>query len=128
MLELLFFPIVLMASLPGTAIIPGTIFAGLYIKKRNRISKLGRILTICVVLVWTIYGVYETWMYFWMKTVIAPIRVDLLLIVPILYLVTIVGTITLIKRKGKRSPNKRDGAEGKSLRPKSKGPKLLETH
>jgi len=103
MLEILFFPIVLMASLPGTAMIPAAIFVGLYFKKRNGISKVSRILTICVALVWTIYGLYETGMYFWMKTVIAPIRVDLLLIVPILYLVTIVGTIALIKSKIKRS-------------------------
>ncbi len=103
MLEILFFPIVLMASLPGTAIIPAAIFAGLYIKKRNRISKFGRILTICVTFVWTTYAVYETGMYFWMKTVIAPIRVDLLLIVPILYLVTIAGTIALIKTKRETS-------------------------
>jgi len=83
--------------------IPAAIFVGLYFKKRNGISKVSRILTICVALVWTIYGLYETGMYFWMKTVIAPIRVDLLLIVPILYLVTIVGTIALIKSKIKRS-------------------------
>ena len=105
MLELLFFPIVLMASLPGTAIIPAVIFAVLYIKKRNRISKLGQIITIAVTLVWTIYGMYEAGMYFWMKKVIAPIRVDLLLISPILYLVTIVGIITLIKTNIERSPN-----------------------
>ena len=110
MLELLFFPIVLMASLPGTALIPAAIFAGLYVKKRNRISKLGRILTIAVTFVWTIYGIYEAGMYFWMKTVIAPIRVDLLLIAPILYLVTIVGIITFKKTSIERSPNQRDGA------------------
>ena len=103
MLEILSFPIVLMASLPGAAMIPAVIFVDLYIKKRNRISKFSRILTICVALVWTIYGLYETGMYFWMKTVIAPIRVDLLLIVPIPYLVTIVGTIALIKTKMERS-------------------------
>jgi hypothetical protein len=99
MLEILFFPIVLMASLPGTALIPAAIFVGFYFKRRTRISKLGRILTICVTFVWTIYGLYETGMYFWMKTVIAPIRVDLLLIAPILYLVTLVATVALIKTK-----------------------------
>jgi len=99
-----------MASLLGTAIIPAVIFAGLYIKKRNRISKLGQIITIAVTLVWTIYGIYETGMYFWMKKVIAPIRVDLLLIAPILYLVTIVGIITLIKTNIERLPDQRDGA------------------
>ena len=94
-MEILFFPIVIMASLPGTAMIPAAIFAGLYIKRRNRISKFGRILTICITFLWTLYGVFETGMYFWMKTVIAPIRVDLLLIVPILYLLTIVGIMAL---------------------------------
>ncbi len=48
---------------------------------------------LAVVAVWIVYGIYETIMYFWMQTVIAPIRVDLLLIVPVLYLVTLVGLI-----------------------------------
>jgi hypothetical protein len=113
MLEILFFPIVLLASLPGTAMIPAAIFVGVYFKRRNRITKFGRILTICVTLLWTVYGVYETGMYFWMKKVIAPIRVDLLLIIPILYLVTIVGTIALIKTKRATSTYQRDGADRK---------------
>ena len=99
MLEIFFFPFTLMAALPGTALIPAAIFVGLYIKRRNRISKFSRMLTINVTLLWTIYGIYETRMYFWMKTVIAPIRIDFFLIVPILYLMTIVGTIALIKTK-----------------------------
>ncbi len=58
-------------------------------------TKLGRAATIVATLTWTVYGIYETRMYFWMKTVIAPIRVDLLLIVPVLYLLTIIATIAL---------------------------------
>ena len=85
-----------MAALPGTPLIPAAIFVGLYLKRRTRISKSSRVLAIIVTLVWTIYGIYETGMYFWMKTVIAPIRVDLLLIVPVLYLVTLIGIVALL--------------------------------
>jgi hypothetical protein len=42
------------------------------------------------------YLIYETRMYFWAKTVHAPIRVDLLIIAPVLYLLTIVGVVSWI--------------------------------
>ena len=101
MLEILFLPISLMAAQPGTPLIPAAIFIGLYLKRRKRLSKPGRVLTIIVTLTWTLYGIYETGMYFWMKTVIAPIRVDLLLFVPVLYLVTLIGIVALFMKERK---------------------------
>jgi len=43
--------------------------------------------------VWGGYGVYERAMFAWSKTVTAPIRVDLLLIAPVLYVATACGLI-----------------------------------
>jgi hypothetical protein len=97
MLEILFFPIVLLAAFPGGALLPAIVFTVLYLKRRSAMSKLGRTVTIVAALTWIVYGIYETRMYFWMKTVIAPIRVDLLLIVPILYVITIIATIVLCR-------------------------------
>ena len=54
---------------------------------------------IAVITIWVVCGIYETFMYYWMQTVIAPIRVDLLLIVPLLYIVTIIGAVALKKPK-----------------------------
>jgi fatty acid desaturase len=97
MLEILFFPIVLLATFPGAALLPGTVFTILYFKRTEKMTKLARVTVIFAALTWIVYGIYETSMYFWMKTVIAPIRVDLLLIVPMLYLITIIGTIASCK-------------------------------
>ncbi len=49
---------------------------------------------------WILYGCYETYMYFWAKSVTAPIRVDLLLITPFLYSVSIGGVISY--RRGRK--------------------------
>lgn len=77
MLEILFFPVVLLAAFPGGAFLPAIIFTALYLKRRSGMTKLSRAVTMFATLTWVVYGVYETRMYFWMKTVIAPIRVDL---------------------------------------------------
>lgn len=95
MLEILFLPVVLLAVFPGGALLPAFILTVLYLKRRSGMTKLRRAATIVATLTWIVYGIYETRMYFWMKTVIAPIRVDLLLIVPVLYLITIIATIAL---------------------------------
>ncbi len=113
MLEIVFLPIVILAFLPGTALIPGITFIVLYFVRRRKIAKISRLIVVGTSIVWLIYGIYETKMYFWMKTVIAPIRVDLLLIIPILYLLTIVGIIALIKKQNVQHPLN-NGVEQKS--------------
>jgi hypothetical protein len=106
MLEIVFLPFVILASLPGTTFIPGIIFIVLYFVRRRKIARINRQIVVGTSFVWLIYGIYETRMYYWMKTVIAPIRVDLLLIAPILYLLAIIGTIVLIKKQSvQHSPN-----------------------
>jgi hypothetical protein len=95
MLEIVFLPVVLLATFPGGALLPAIILMVVYLQRRNGMSKLRQFAVIVATLTWIIYGTYETRMYFWMKTVIAPIRVDLLLIVPVLYLVTLLATIAL---------------------------------
>jgi hypothetical protein len=108
MLEILFFPVVLLAAFPGGAFLPAIIFTALYLKRRSGMTKLSRAATMFATLTWVVYGVYETRMYFWMRTVIAPIRVDLLLIVPALYLITVIATIALL-RSSKAATKSRSG-------------------
>lgn len=99
MLEILFLPIALMASLPGAALLPGALFLILYFRRRKVLSGIRRATIILTAILWTVYGIYETYMYFWMQTVIAPIRVDLLLIAPVLYLATIIGAIAAMRSR-----------------------------
>ena len=89
-MDILFFPIVVMIFIPGVALIPPAILTLLYLIRRSRISGFVRKISVSVIIIWAVYRVYETYMYYWMKTVIAPIRVDLLVITPILYMLTIV--------------------------------------
>lgn len=107
MLEILFLPIALMASLPGTALLPGTLFLILYFRRRKAVSGIRRAMIMMAAILWIAYGLYETRMYFWMQTVIAPIRVDLLLIAPLLYVVTVIGAIAAIRVKGGMPPGRK---------------------
>ena len=87
-----------MAAVPGLALLPGLALA---LGLRVRWGSLGawpRRLAVGATLFWLAYGVYETYMYFWMKTVVAPIRVDLLLLTPFLYLAAVVGVLALGRR------------------------------
>lgn len=103
MLEILFLPFVLMMAVPGGAVVPGALFLLVTWKRWARASRGVRFLLLAVVAVWMVYGIYETIMYFWMRTVIAPIRVDLLLIAPVLYLVTLVGLVSAWRAGRSRS-------------------------
>jgi len=67
--------------------------------KRRGEPFVGRFGIALAVAVWALFGVYEGYMYFWSRTVIAPIRVDLLLLTPILYAVTILGLVQAFMRR-----------------------------
>jgi len=46
-----------------------------------------------------LYGVYESWVWVWARGVDAPIRVDLLLLAPLLYVLSGVGVWALWKAR-----------------------------
>ena len=99
-MELLFLPVVALGAVPGLALLPGLALAvGLRVRWRS-LGAWPRRLAVGATLFWLVYGVYETYMYFWMKTVVAPIRVDLLLLTPLLYLAAVVGILALGRRSG----------------------------
>ena len=89
----LFSPIGIIVSTPGVALVPaGTFLGGWWTSPRNPASSGALIAGVA----WLMYTIYETRMYFWAKTVHAPIRVDLLIIAPVLYLLSIVGVVSWI--------------------------------
>lgn len=102
-MELLFLPMLIFLAAPYLAFVPAALFGACYWRGRG-VGGGGwaRALLILTAVVWVAYGVYEIRMYYWSKTVIAPIRVDLFLAAPIIYLVTSLGAIScwrLAKKK-----------------------------
>ena len=91
-LDLLLGPVVAIHGRPVLAFLPAIVFALLALAMRGRARRPFLALAAASV-VWTLFGVYETAMHEWEKTVTAPIRVDLLLLAPILWLVTIVAVV-----------------------------------
>ena len=93
MMELIYLPFQVFLLFPPLAFIVAGVFLALFLKIRKRQKSLNYLLLITV-LCWLIYGLWEIRMHYWSKTVIAPIRVDLLLIIPLLYLVSIAGFLS----------------------------------
>ncbi len=88
MLELVFLPFAILISVPGGAFLPTALLGTWVLRRWSGLSTARRTVAGAAVAVWVVYACYETWMYFWMKSVVAPIRVDLLLVVPVLIVVT----------------------------------------
>jgi hypothetical protein len=97
----IFSPIGIIVSAPCVALLPAGVFlGGWWTSPRNAASSGALIAGIA----WLMYAIYETRRYFWAKTVHAPIRVDLLIIVPVLYLLSIVGVVSWVigERRARR--------------------------
>ncbi len=94
-----FAPMALVVDRPYLALAPALLFGFGYTRLRPPAP---RSLLVATVL-WALYAAYETYMFFWSKTVVAPIRVDLLLVTPILYLVTVAGALGWWREARRRS-------------------------
>lgn len=94
--EFFYLPFVLMMAFPGAALVPGVLLLALFLRRRQAVTGQRRRLAGVAVAAWLAYGIYETGMYFWMQTVIAPIRVDLLFIAPVLYLLAVGALLALL--------------------------------
>ena len=82
---------------PLLGFIPALVFLALYAFARivavGSVSKAARLSVLTAGVIWLLFTFYEWRMYYWERTVIAPIRVDLLLLTPVLYLTTGIGLI-----------------------------------
>ena len=93
-MELIFLPMLIFLAVPYLAFVPAALFAACYWRARGfEGGRFSRALLILTAAVWVAYGIYEIRMFYWSRTVIAPIRVDLFLAAPIIYLVTILGAL-----------------------------------
>lgn len=92
MMDVFFGPVVAIHDRPVLAFVPALAFLLLALAMRGRARRPFLALAAASI-VWTLFGVYETAMHEWEKTVTAPIRVDLILLTPVLWLVTIVAVV-----------------------------------
>jgi hypothetical protein len=92
MIEFLFYPILPFVFFPPLAFVVAGLFGWvLWWRRREPFTR--RFGIALAVAIWCLFGVYESTMYYWSRTVIAPIRVDLLLVTPFLYAVTVFGLV-----------------------------------
>lgn len=103
-MDLLHIPFVAMTSYPGAALVPGVVILVALLLRGRRLQGTGRVFVAGVAVLWLIYGIYETVMYFWMQTVIAPIRVDLLFLAPLLWAFTAAALAVLLAGARRSTP------------------------
>jgi len=90
LLALLFWPIRQLHDRPLLALLPAGLFAVLAVAARREAAhRPARLWPTFAAGAWAAYAVYEARMAVWERTVAGPIRVDLLLIGPMLYAVSV---------------------------------------
>jgi len=90
MIEAALYPLVLLMAVPGLAFLPAILLAWWVRRRWSGFGPGRKLFAVTGLAMWFLYAPYETYMYFWMRTVVVPIRVDLLLVAPLLYAATLV--------------------------------------
>lgn len=91
-LKLFFLPTGIISDYPALGLVPTLLFAvaGFCYRRRG----FGMVLLIVfAAIAWGCFTAYSFRMREWEKTVVAPIRIDLLLLAPVLYIVTLAGVV-----------------------------------
>jgi hypothetical protein len=91
LVSVFYWPTVLWVEHPALTMVPVIVFGAAYWRLRRTGHQSGRLLV--VTLVWLAYAVYEGAMSVWAQNVIAPIRIDLILLGPVMYAVTALGVV-----------------------------------
>ena len=92
-MDLIFLPFQIFILFPPFAFLAALIFLFLFLGVRKNV-KPSKYLLLLTVFLWVIYGTWEIKVFYWSKTVITPIRMDLLIIVPILYIASIAAVLS----------------------------------
>jgi EamA domain-containing membrane protein RarD len=84
---------------PAVAIAIAAVFAILLTLRRGAATRALRVTVICTIAIWIAFATYEWRMNEWERTVVAPIRIDLLVALPLLAIVSLIGIAALLPRK-----------------------------
>lgn len=96
-MDILFLPFQVFQMLPALALLPALAMAALLVLgNHNNTQRPTRLVVSCTVL-WIAYALWEYRVQVWAETEIAPIRVDLLLIGPLLIIMTACSCIALAR-------------------------------
>ena len=90
-MEIIYLPFLALIAIPPLALVPATVFGFCFRRHRQHLAHSGRRLIAAATLAWLLYALYESVMWIWSRDVIAPIRVDLLVIAPSLYVLSLLG-------------------------------------
>jgi len=97
-LRVLLAPMIFCMAHPFAALIPAAVFAVLAVRSRNR-----WVVGVAAV-AWIAYAIYEWRMSIWAASVIAPVRVDLFVLAPVLYGITVLGVWAVIAGRSPSPP------------------------
>ena len=89
-IDAFYWPTAMWAEYPALTLLPVLAFAAAFWHARR--MKRSRALLVVTVL-WGLYAVYEGAMWLWSRQVIAPIRIDLIVLGPLMYAVTAAGVL-----------------------------------
>ena len=88
--SLFYAPMRAVVAQPFLALVPALVFGVAFAAMRGR---RGAGLLLLAAIFWAVYAAYETYAFFWSKTVTAPIRIDLVFLTPVLYATLAVGLL-----------------------------------
>jgi hypothetical protein len=104
-LEILFLPVRLVHDWPALALVPAAALAAMAFQARARPRHAPAFLwPTGTAILWIAYALYEVRMRRWERTVTAPIRVDLLLVWPVLAIATAGSAIAFLRGRVRPSP------------------------
>jgi len=101
--EILFLPFIVFIFAPPLALLPAVLLAGCFKRHRAQLTRSGRKWVLAGAGSWLAYAIYEWAVWVWSKGVTAPIRIDLLLIAPLLYVLTFLAIRRCWWARSKRS-------------------------
>jgi hypothetical protein len=84
---------------PAVAVAIAAVFAIALMLRRGAATRSLRVTVLFAIAIWIAFAIYEWRMNEWEHTVVAPIRVDLLIALPVLAVVSIIGIAALVPRK-----------------------------
>jgi len=100
-MEILFKPFHWLIVVPPLGLIPVALLGLCFLHKRSRLTRFGSAWVLVGMASWLAYTVYECAVWVWSQGVSNPIRVDLLLIAPALYVLSILGGLACWKARRK---------------------------
>lgn len=95
-----YWPTVLWVEYPALTLVPVVVCgSALWHLRRTGCPSRGLVV---VTALWLTYAVYEGVMFVWAQQVIAPIRIDLIVLGPVMYAVTVLGLVSWWRARSNR--------------------------